>query len=167
MEFVELAKLGAYGVTIALMVMAFRWNSVLTKTAKGLSIDRIKALTSQARWTMVIAGVTFVLAAGVELVKVWSLPREVGVQVEPHDLEKISHQLALLAGVAEPIRIGVAGAPAPILIKDGTGQVSLASGNTLSVDIHEIMTAMQLADARDQGARALLEGKAGATEPSP
>ena|SRR5437588_8208989 len=163
--YVELAKLGAIGVSVVCLILAFQWSSQVTKLAKDLSPDRLKALTTHARWTLCFSAFFLVVALVSEILTRPPGSTDLGLELVPSDLDVTTKQLKILKPVTEPIRIKLAGASDPIAFKLGSAHVSVGAGSTLSVDVHEMISAMTTAEAIAAGEQQLRLVNGGKTEP--
>lgn len=159
--FVELAKLGAIGVSVVCLILAFRWNAQITREASKLSLKHMEVLMGHARWTMLSTVVCLLIALGSEVLGRWKLPTQLGLELVPADLDAVAAKIKLLTAVSKPIRVKLAGTSDPIEFINGTGRVSIAEGNTLSVDVHEMLAAMQAAELIAEGERRARMGQAG------
>ncbi len=163
--YVELAKLGAIGVSVVCLILAFRWSSQVTRLAHEISPDRLKTLTVNARWTLSFATVFLVVALISEFLTHRAGATDLGLELVPSDLETTTRQLKILKPVPEPVRVKVAGAPGAIQFQAGTARVSVFPNSTISVDVHEMIPAMVTAEAIAAGEQQVRLGNAGRTEP--
>ena len=163
--YVELAKLGAIGVSVVCLILAFRWSSQVTKLAHEITPDRLKTLTVHARWTLCFATIFLVVALVSEILTRQAGATDLGLELVPSDLDATTRQLKILKPVLEPVRIKIAGAPAAIQFQSGTARVSVAANSTLSVDVHEMISAMVMAEAIATGEQQVRLGNGGRTEP--
>jgi hypothetical protein len=165
--YIELAKLGAIGVSVICLVLAFRWANKLTTIAHELSPERLKTLTVHGRWLLSFSALFLLIALVSEVETRRPLATDLGLEVVPSDLDTVTKQLKILKPVLEPVRVKLAGAASPIQFKLGTAHVSVGDGSTLSVDVHEMISAMTTAEAIAEGEQQYRLGNGGKTEPQP
>jgi hypothetical protein len=163
--YVELAKLGAIGVSVICLILAFRSNSQVSKLAGSLTPERFRGLTAHARWTLSFATVFLLIALVSEILTRQQSATDLGLELVPNDLDSATKQLKILQPVLEPVRVKLAGAPDPIQFRSGTARISVQAGSTLSVDVHEMIVAMSTAEAIAAGEQELRLGNGGKTEP--
>jgi hypothetical protein len=165
--YLELAKLGALGVSVVCLLLAFRWAAQLTRIAHELTPERLRTLTIHGRWLLAFSTLFLLVALVSELETHRPAALDLGLELVPSDLDTATKQLKVLQPVLEPVRVKLAGAANPIQFKLGTAHVSVGDGNTLSVDVHEMITAMATAEAIAEGERQYRLGNGGKTEPTP
>jgi hypothetical protein len=159
--YVELAKLGAIGVSVICLLLAFRWSAQVTRLARELTPDRLKLLTTHARWTMSFAMAFLAVALIAEIIDKKPVSTDVGVELVPSDFDVKTKNIKLLTLVPEPIRIKLAGDTDAIHFKSGTGHLTIAAGSIVSVDVNEMVSAMETAQAIAAGQELALAGKGG------
>jgi hypothetical protein len=165
--YVELAKLGAIGVSVACLILSFRWNEQVTRLAAALSPERLRTLTTHARWTMAFAAGCLIIALIAEVLGRRPIPTRLSVDIVPDDLDRTTKQLKLLKEVPEPVRIKLAGDSKPIVFTLGTGYVVVGEGSTLSVDVHAMLTAILTEEEIAIGERKARTGEGGIAVPQP
>lgn len=159
--YVELAKLGAIGVSVICLLLSFRWSSQVTALAKDLTPERLRTLTTHARWTMCFAMGFLTVALASEIISHRPDATDIGVELVPSDLVEKTKELKTLKALTEPLRVKLAGADSAILFTRGTGHVMVAPGTTMSVDVNDMINAIATEEAIATGEELVRKGKGG------
>jgi hypothetical protein len=159
--YVELAKLGAIGVSVICLLLSFRWSSQVTALAKELTPERLRTLTTHARWTMCFAMGFLIVALASEIISHAPSLTDIGVELVPSDLADKTKQLKILKSFSEPLRVKLAGATDAIQFTRGTGHVMVSPGTTVSVDVNDMITAIETEEAIARGEELVRKGNGG------
>lgn len=159
--FVDLARLGAIGVSVICLILSFRWNAQITREAKALPKDRILLLTKHARSTMLFATVFLVVAFASEIVARRPPPASISLELRPPALDRAAEEIEVLRNIRNPVRVKVAGSQGDVAFEEGTGKATVSDGSTLSFDYDAIVDALRVQESIAIGERRVRNGEGG------
>jgi len=159
--YVELARLGAIGISAICLLLTFKWNGQLVRSAGTLSPDTLTQLIRNNRWTMVFACFCLAIAMAAEVFNKYTAPATVGLEIIPQDFQVTVPTIAATKAVSQPVYVHIAGISEAVPLSNGMGKVTLASGNTLTFDINGMIQALVTFQAITHGQTRVVNGDAG------
>ena len=171
LDLLALAKVGAYGVCIALISYTFYQNSALISRAEKLKEETLVALQKHLRltaWTGLALLVTAAVLEAVNQVWIQGVPVTINVQLQPGDFAQTAHLLPELAKEKDAVlRFQILGDLHTYEFKDGQLSATLKGGQTVSFDLHRVSEALVASNEKLKIANQRLAGTStfGASEP--
>lgn len=166
-DFVQLLKYGAIGISLVCLLTAFWNNQSLTLKASTIPPETLDRLLAHARWTMKFSFACLIAAILIEGISHFSAPITVRVSVVPSNLDSDLQRIRTLKVIGEPVRIQVGSEARDIELKNGTGQIQVGPNTTLLVYVDGMWSAFKDLDGIAYGQQQHSLGTAGVLEPKP